>query len=210
MRFGQAKLLIIILATLVGACSAMPAFSSVYTDFESGIGHDGQPIGYLFPGVVFSTTSGQDVLFADVSTGAYSATSDSGNHYGLGQYFVGGNVAAYTEQSDPAVIRFTLGSASFVRFGYSSASTIYADAFDASGTLLDSAQGDANVKSSGGAGLVYLQLNHAGISYIQIHDTGSFWMMDNLSSDAPVPEPSSVLALMLGLAGLVVRRSRRS
>lgn len=209
MCIRRAQLLVLLFASLVGAYSALPARSSIYIDFESGLGQDGQPLGSKFAGVMFATTSGQDVLLADVSTGAYSVTSDNGSCYGLGQYFVAGNVAAYTEQSDPAVIRFTLGYASFVRFGYSSASAIYMDAFDSTGTLLDSVQGSANTKSLGGIGLAFLEVTHPGIACVQIHDTGSFWMIDNLSSDAPVPEPSSVSILGIGILGLATRRRGR-
>lgn len=210
MHIKRTLMQILLFAVLVGVCFATPAWSGMYIDFESGLGQDGQPLGSKFTGVTFTTASGYDVLFADTSTGAYNVTSDNGRHYGRGEYFIGGNAAAYTEQSDPTIIHFTLGHASIVRFGYSSASAISVNAFDDAGNLVDSVQGSSNVRSLGGTGLAFLQVVHPDIAYIQINDTGNFWMMDDLSSDAPVPEPSSVLAMGMGMMGLVIFRRHQN
>ena len=44
----------------------------------------------------------------------------------------------------------------------------------------------------------YLAVNRPGIAYVLLHDQGGYSTIDNLSTDAPVPEPVSIAALGTG------------
>jgi len=44
---------------------------------------------------------------------------------------------------------------------------------------------------------------------VLFHDEGGYWMIDNITTDAIVPEPSSILlGLATGLAGLMRLRRK--
>jgi hypothetical protein len=162
-------------------------------------------------GLTFTSASGEGVCLADIDSGWYSVTSDNGKVFEDGEYFVSGNVAAFIPSlGDTARITFTCGTASYFTIGYSSQFQFFVEAYDVAGSLLNSASGPANTKSLGGTGLSYLTVTHPDIAYVTLHDQGGYWMVDNITTDAPVPEPSSVVALLMGLGGLAASRRRTS
>lgn len=201
---GRAAM-ILFLSTTVIVPSGAAASATLAIDFELGVGNDGQAVASTYPGVRFGSSGNSRLVYADFTTGAYNVTTGAINMFGPGQYFAAGLAAAYAEGSDPVAIFFTVGTASFVRIGYSSASTLYLDAFDPNGNVVASEVGMANTRSIGGSALAYLEVFHPEIASIQIHDSGSFWLIDNLESDAPVPEPSPIIGLMFALAVLGFR-----
>jgi hypothetical protein len=164
-----------------------------------------------FPGLAFSTLLGDDVYFADINSGWYSVTSDNGKTYEDGNYFVSGDVAAYIQDlSDAAKIAFPYGTATYFTVGYSSEFPFNLEAYDGSNNLLASASGSANTKDQGGTSLSYLTVSHPNIAYVVLHDSGGYWMMDNLSTDALVPEPASAMIFAIGVAGLILGRRKRA
>ena len=208
------RVLVIWAAVLSLALAASVASADAWSwNFESGLGHNAEAIGSA-SGLVFSTISGGDMYYADINSGWYSVTSDAPeNHpkvYGDGQYFVSGDVAAYVaDPSDWAKISFDGGGkASYFKVGYSSLFNFTLLAYDAAGQLLDQDTGLANTKGQGGTGLRYLEVSCPDIAYVVLHDSGGFWMIDNIETDAPVPEPASLVVLAVGLAALMVRRRR--
>jgi len=204
------RILVIWAAVLSLALAASVASADAWSwNFESGLGHNAEAIGSA-SGLVFSTTTpGGNMYYADINSGWYSVTSDNGKVYPDGQYFVSGDVAAYlVNPSDGAKISFAYGKASYFKVGYSSLFNFTLLAYDAAGQLLDQDTGLANTKGQGGTGLRYLEVSCPDIAYVVLHDSGGFWMIDNIETDAPVPEPASLVVLAVGLAALMVRRRR--
>jgi hypothetical protein len=120
-------------------------------------------------------------------------------------------VAAHvTDLGDNARISFTVGHGSLFTVGYSSQFEFYLKAYDSSGVLLDSITGAANTRSLGGTGLSYLTLERPSpdIAYVEAgsENAGGYWMIDDI---AWVPEPGTMVALALGLAGFVILRRKR-
>ena len=183
--------------------SAAPS-SALTCDFEIGVGHDGEAIGSNIAGLGFGTLGGGDMYFGDINTGNYSAASDNGKTYHTGEYFLSGDVWAFIyDQNDKAKVTFTMGTASYFTVGYTSQNPFTVEAYDAADQLLDSVTGAANVSSQGGTGLLYLTVSKPEIAYVVLHDQGGYWMVDNIETDAPVPEPSSLLLLSFGATSLI-------
>jgi hypothetical protein len=216
------RLLIVgVLASL--AASASPA-RAAFMNFEQFLGHDTAPISTFYTGISFqSGAGGSDWVARDATTGSYNVSSwPSGTSWGAGNYWIYDLVSATTAldyTGNDGVIAFDNEDATFVQMGYSAGSTLYLDAYDSGGTLLDSDNGPANLR--------YVNGNESGpgtlrvdaplgqlISYVVVHDTGNFWTVDNISTDASgivintVPVPGAILLGTLG-AGLVSWLRRR-
>lgn len=165
--------------------------------FESGAGRNGLAIGTGIVGLSFSTVQGGDVCFADINSGSYNMRSSNGKSYESGRYSINGDIAAFVANtSDHAKISFTEGQATIFSLHYSSEFGLVLEAYDCSDSLIASASGPSNV----GLGTTnLLTVTGSSIAYVIIHDEGGYWFVDDISTDAPVPEPSSGLLLSLGL-----------
>ncbi len=212
MKLARIFVLVIAIFALTGTSQAW------FLDFEWGLGNDGGTVATGVPGLQFTTTDGYDWMYADITTGGYNATSDNGDVYGSGNYFVGGNVSTWlgTTQGSGR-IDFLNQDGSFFTIGYSSISTFYLEAYDGSDNLLDIASGPANTVSAGGTSIGYLTVASApsDIAYILVHDGGNFFTLDNMSGDASavyspgIPEPTTMVLLGLGLIGMGARLRKR-
>jgi hypothetical protein len=202
--------LLLIVIIVLGACCT-PVWALGIADFETGVGQDGQPVGAGIPGFVFATASASAILFADITTGFYNVRSDDGHTYGLGDYFVCGDVAAYV-YDQRAITRIDVTSpAPGIKVGYTSSCPVTLEAFDSNDQKIGTTTGLLNMKPSG-TGLEYLTLTPTSglISYVTLKadiptEGEGFWMIDNVQV---VPEPTSVFVLASGLGAILLRRRR--
>ncbi len=208
---------------------AAPAAGDITLTMEEFVGSDGASLGSFYTGITFSAgPSAQDWIAADITTGSYNASSwPSGTSYGTGQYWIYDNASAWTGiVGSDGRIDFDNQDATFFETGYSAFSSgggtaLYLDAYRADGTLIDSDSGASNLRyaDSNGSGPGTLRVDWNGvdpIAWVMIHDTGNFWTIDNMTTDAsgiatasaPIPVPGAALlgALGLGMVGCVRRR----
>jgi len=134
-------------------------------------------------------------------------------------------VAAWTDDTGGnGKVTFDNQDATFFQINYCSAGMLYLEAYDADDNLLDTDSQPANRR--------YLEGNASGpgtlrvdapvgeqIAYVIIHDTGNYWVVDNIETDATgiegpdpvVPEPCTfvIWSLLAGLGiGLAWWRSK--
>jgi len=188
-------------------------------DFEDGLGQDQVPIASTIPGLQFTNTAGFDWIYGDATTGNWNVSNDLGDIWGTGRYNMEGYVFAFLGTSQGSGrIDFLNQDGSFFTTGYSSASDFFVEAYDVNDNLIDAASGAANTQWEGVYQLDYLTVSSGmnDIAYVMIHDTGNFWLTDNMSGDASgvpddaIPEPATLLLLGAGLlAGGIARRKAR-
>lgn len=162
-----------------------------FTGFEEGT--DGAIILSTIPGLHFTTTAGQNWVYADARTGAYnvrSLTDPSVNHgdYVCNGYFVGW----LGPNQGQGIINFTGGTASYFSLLVSCNTVFYVDAYDSSGNLIDTSGPVAGNWPTHTFTRVTIQ--HAGMASVICHDTGNYWVIDDIVTDAPgvpLPTPSS-------------------
>jgi len=186
--------------------------TDTFIGFEDGVNYD--PITTQYSGVVFSpVTTGAEWKYGDVSAGTWT--------YPL--YWCNGNFWASLEGAPgfPGAtgrIDFPNG-ANYVSVLESGGSPTLLEAYDASGILIDSA--GPTIDNRGSSTFDRLTVEGNGISYVLIHDTGQFWVIDDLCTDAtgthPInaPEFPSVflpVTFIVGFLGAVlfIQRTREN
>ncbi len=221
-RFG------FLLGLTMAVVSAVPAMANITLTFEEFVGADSTPIGSFYSGITFvSGGSGSDWLGRDANAG-YNVSSFPSGAFG-GDFWINGSGFATTAldaTGNDGKIIFNNGDATFVDLMYSlkdpsggSAGLFSLEAYDAGGNLMDVASGGTNTRftdgNAGGPGPLHVDWNGTDhIAYVKVHDTGNFWLIDDLTTDATgittagvVPAPAAV---WLGAAGLgLVRLFRR-
>ncbi len=207
-------------ALVLAVAFAAPAAGDITLTMEEFVGNDGFSLGSFYSGITFTAgPSAQDWIAADISTGAYNASSwPSGTSYGSGQYWVFDNASAWTGiVGGDGRIDFDNQDATYFETGYSAFSSgggtaLFMDAYRADGTLIDSDSGASNLRftdsNASGPGTLRVDWNGVDhIAWVTIHDTGNFWTIDNMTTNASgitasagiIPVPGAV---WLGAVGL--------
>jgi len=142
-----------------------------FMDFEGG--GDAVPIRSTIPGMKFTTTMGYDWIYGDIRTGKYNV-----NPYGSRAYECHGNVFAWLGPNQGSGrIDFTGATAESISMLTSTASGTYLDAYDSSGHLLARSFTGGNIWTGTMAEMKVVASN---IAYVIVHDTGNYWLVDDL------------------------------
>jgi hypothetical protein len=146
-----------------------------------------QKIRSTIPGMQFTTTAGFDWIYGDQRRNFYSvqaAPDPSGPFASRGNLFgwLGPNQGL-------GQIDFVDGGLKTVGFSYSSASTTFLEGYDSSGNLIDSASGPGNL-STGRLDRLAIQ---GEIARVLVHDTGNFWLIDDLFVNDALSEAQAQL-----------------
>lgn len=202
------KKLIAMFFLMFGFNTASHAF---FIDFEDGT--DGGLVNDI-AGVSFQDFNGFDALYADCRAGTYNCTSDDlAYSNGNGLYHHNGNFSLWAgPQADAqgVIVDFTNNDGTWFQTGYSAFSDFYVEAWLTDGSMI-SVSGGANL---GAMDFLYIEATaDLYIDYIVLHDTGNFWIVDDMSGDtsgvSSVPEPGALALLGLGLAGLGFGKRRK-
>jgi hypothetical protein len=196
----------------ITACASLLAVwqaNAFQMNFEEGLGNDRGLINGI-PGVTFLNSVGDPWLYTDITTGNYNAHSvDLNLNYGNANYYMYGKVAAWAgEVGQGGRIDFDDQNGTWFQTGFCSYSNFYLDAYDAGGNWLDGAYSPGGLYQFG-----YLRVDApAGstIAYVTLHDSGNYWIVDEMSGDMQggieTPEGGMTLALLgfacMGLFGV--------
>ena len=153
-------------------------------NFESGT--DGSPIESTIPGVKFTITDGQDWLTGDWGIGYNGKYPD-------GSYTSGDRKWAWLGASqNSGIIDFTAGKASHVSIYTSTLLGLILEAYADDGTFLESSGWATNNIETGKMTMLGISRPTADIGYVVVHDTGDFWLIDWLCTDAAGTAPPTL------------------
>lgn len=154
----------------VGTTNSCKNTTDVFIHFEGGI--DGTEVQSSNPNVEFTNSGGLDWLYADFTTGNYNT-----------EYTMNGDVTTWLGVSgNSGRITFTGGPASYVSLLTKTYSGLEIDAYDADGNhLANSGRAASNLYVST---LTRLTVEADNIAYVEVHDSGNYWTVDDICTDA--------------------------
>jgi hypothetical protein len=152
-----------------------------FINFEEGT--DGQVIRSTLPGLKFTTTLGYDWVYGDVRTGRYNARSLTDPSVNYGVYVVNGYFFAWLGPNmGEGRIDFVNGPASYLSVLTSTYSGLCIDAYDSNNNLIaTSGWAYSNLDTYA---FTRLTVQAPNMAYVIIHDTGNYWEIDDLVTDA--------------------------
>lgn len=150
-----------------------------FLDFEDK--SEGYVLGEEIPGVAFTTTMGLDWLVGTWSSGKYN-----GKYPGGGAYTSEGDKWAWLDTTgDSGIITFTKGTAGYVSVFTSTFSGLVMDAYDEADNLIASSGWATDNLNTGTMDRLWVESAAKDIKYVILHDTGNYWLIDCLVTDAP-------------------------
>ena len=159
----------------------------LFIDFETGI--EGVEIESTIPSVQFTTTYGLNWRYGDIRTDNYNVYP-----YGSGAYETNGNFFAWLGiTGDTGRIDFPGGGATYFSALVSTHSGVVFDAYNSEDELIStSGWADSNIHTRTFTRLTVEAPEGETIAYVMIHDTGNYWLIDDICTDAdpavmPVP-----------------------
>ena len=160
-----------------GVTSNVVPNGCVMMTFEDG--NDASIISSSISGMQFTTTMGYDWVYGDKRTGSYNV-----HPYGSRAYACRGNVFAWLgPYMGQGRIDFPFGSASYFSVLTSTYSGLTIDAYDSDNNLIaTSGWATNNLRTYK---FTRLTVEAPGIAYVLIHDTGNYWLIDDLVTNAP-------------------------
>ncbi|MDP3042992.1 MAG: hypothetical protein Q8N21_01180, partial [bacterium] len=163
-------------------------------NFESGT--NGSPIMSTIPGVKFTATGGHAWLTGDWGAG-YNGK------YPSGAYTSGGRKWAWLGASQSSgIIDFTAGKASYVSIYTSTYSGLVLYAYTDDGTFLESSGWATSNINTGKMTMLSINRPTADIGYVIVHDTGNYWLIDWLCTDAAENQPPTLSFAETSIDGL--------
>jgi len=166
--------------TREGGSSRYPILGFIYghysfptrsMDFEDGV--DRQPIHSNIPGMVFTTTQGYDWIYGDWRTGEYSGPYPNGPYYSNGNFF-----AWLGPNQGTGRIDFIGATATYLSVLTSTYSGLTMDAYDVDDNLLASSGWATDNLWTGE--MTKLTVAAPNMAYVLVHDTGNYWLIDDL------------------------------
>jgi hypothetical protein len=137
-------------------------------------------------GVHFTTTGGYTWLVGDWATGTYNGKYPTGYYTSQGTRW-----AWLGENQGAGRIDFANGPASVFSLLVSNGTPIYLDAYAADGSLLTTAGPAQPNYSTGHMTELKVTRDTADMAYVIVHDTGNFFLVDSVCTNAPgVPRSS--------------------
>jgi len=163
----------------------------IFIDFEDGI--EEIEIESTIPNLKFTTTHGLNWRYGDIRTGRYNVYP-----YGTRAYETRGNFFAWLGVTGNAGrIDFPGGAATYCSVLVSTYSGVVVDAYNSDNQLIStSGWAGSNINTRTFTRLTVDAPAGDYISYVIIHDTGNYWLIDELCTDAnpaviPVPGRST-------------------
>ncbi len=200
------------------------ASADITMTFEEIVGHNGAPISTFYSGVSFTAGASNQEWVAAVGPNYNVSSWPSGTSWNAGNYWIYGNVGAWTEVTGgDGKIAFDNKNATYVELGYCAYSAFWLEAYDENDNLLDSASGPANLRylndNPNGPGTLRVDWNGSDyIAYVRVHDSGNYWIIDNVRTDASgitgvdgvIPAPGAILLAGIGTSLVGWLRRKRA
>ena len=175
---------------------------TVRLTFEEFLGHDGAPLSTFYRGVTFvGSVTGSEWVARDATSRRYNVAAwdwlndrDSGLSWSNGDYWICEYVGATTSldySGNDGLIRFDKADATFVQMRYTSGTQLILDAYNALNQKIATSTGTPNRRTTEGnrAGPGILRVEApAGqlIDHVIVHDSGNYWVVDEVETDATV------------------------
>ncbi|WP_199921516.1 PKD domain-containing protein [Intrasporangium calvum] len=150
-------------------------------------------------GVQFTTTAGYSWLVGDFATGGYNGKYPSGQYTSHGTHWAWLGVDQGAGRID-----FVNGPASTFSLLASTNTPVVLEAYDSSAALLESTASSGTNLGTGTMAELKITRASADIAYVVVHDTGNYFEVDDICTDAPGVNPPSNTAPDVAVDAAVV------